>query len=114
MLEAGPELTAVVAVARFSYPIERALRIANGRLVPIAPDQMSKRSQDLEAAYHDAGQFYWVRVAPFLKAPGLLTPDAGALVVPDWQVQDIDTEDDWLRAEAKYRVLQDMAVVPRA
>lgn len=110
MLEAAPEMTAVVTVARFSYPIQRALRIVDGRVMPIQPDQMAKRSQDLDPAFHDAGQFYWFRVAPFLLSAELLSTQTGALVVPEWQVQDIDSEEDWRHAEAKYRVLKEMAV----
>jgi N-acylneuraminate cytidylyltransferase len=56
---------------------------------------------------HDAGQFYWIPRLDFLLTPGLIMPRTGALVLPEWQVQDIDTEDDWTTAVMKYRLLQD-------
>lgn len=107
MLLANPGLAGVIPVARFSFPIQRALRIADGLVSPFEAQHVSTRSQDLEPAYHDAGQFYWIRVSDFLPMSGLITPRTGALVLPEWQVQDIDTEDDWIMAEMKYRLLQD-------
>jgi N-acylneuraminate cytidylyltransferase len=102
LLEADPTLASVVPITRFSHAIQRALRVISGRVSPVHPEHLATRSQDLEPAYHDAGQFYWIRVADFLAAPGLITSRTAPLELPSWQVQDIDTEDDWTVAEAKY------------
>jgi len=106
-LTADPEIPAAIPVTRFSYPIQRALRVCDGRLSMMHPEHRTTRSQDLEPAYHDAGQFYWVRVASFFRDRSLMVPGTAAIVLPEWQVQDIDTPDDWLLAEMKYRLLQE-------
>jgi N-acylneuraminate cytidylyltransferase len=65
------------------------------------------RSQDLEEAYHDAGQFYWGKAQAFLDDVPLFSPAAVPVVLPRYLVQDIDTPEDWKRAEVMYRVLQE-------
>jgi pseudaminic acid cytidylyltransferase len=102
ILEQSPDLTTLMAVTKYPHPVQRALRLHDGRIEAFAPESLLTRSQDLEAAYHDAGQFYWLRVQRFLQHPCLIGPSTGAIVLPAWQVQDIDTEEDWALAEAKY------------
>lgn len=99
---------AVIPVVRFSYPIQRALKIENGALQMIWPEHLNARSQDLTPAYHDAGQFYWVRVASFLEQKVLFARNTVALELPESEAQDIDTEEDWKLAEMKYRMLKQM------
>ncbi|HEX5686705.1 MAG TPA: pseudaminic acid cytidylyltransferase [Ideonella sp.] len=95
------------SVARFSYPIQRALRVdAAGRVTMFSPSQFNVRSQDLEEAYHDAGQFYWGTAAAWQSAVTLFGPSSTAIVLPLHRVQDIDTVDDWVRAELMFRALQ--------
>jgi pseudaminic acid cytidylyltransferase len=100
-----PLLPGVLPVSRFSFPIQRALRIEDGRVSFVTSEHRNTRSQDLEPAYHDAGQFYWLRVSNFL-APGSVIPDGFAgFALPAAVVQDIDNEEDWLLAEMKWRLL---------
>ena len=99
-------LESVVPVVRFGYPIQRALKIEDGRLGMIWPENLNKRSQDLMPAYHDAGQFYWFRVEAFLQSRRLFAANTAPVILPEWAVQDIDNEDDWMLAETKYEVLQ--------
>ena len=104
LLEANGELATVIPVTRFSFPVQRGVWVREGRLVPIQPEHMLTRSQDLEPAYHDAGQFYWVRVEDFLHERALVTSRTAAVLLPESQVQDIDTEEDWALAEMKFRL----------
>lgn len=105
-LRDDPGLDSVIPVARFGYPVQRALKIENDRLSLIWPETLNSRSQDLMPAYHDVGQCYWFRVEPFLRNRRLFTSKTAPLVVPAWSVQDIDNEDDWIVAETKYEVMQ--------
>ncbi|MHA7834812.1 MAG: pseudaminic acid cytidylyltransferase [Algiphilus sp.] len=90
----------VLGVTTFAFPIQRALRRhANGEVEMFDPGQMQTRSQDLEDAWHDAGQFYWARAATWLSGVGIFENGAHGLAVPRYRVQDIDTEEDWVRAE---------------
>ncbi|MCX7628515.1 MAG: pseudaminic acid cytidylyltransferase [Methylophilaceae bacterium] len=106
MLETGGRAY-VFSVARFAYPIQRALRrLPDGSVEMFQPQHRMTRSQDLEPAYHDAGQFYWGRAQAFLDDLPIFAPHSLAYLLPAHRVQDIDTEEDWQRAERMYRLLQ--------
>jgi N-acylneuraminate cytidylyltransferase len=98
------------SVTTYPFPIQRAIRIApNGEIEPMFPVSIMQRSQDLEEAYHDAGQFYWGRAEAFLEGVSTFSAASVPVIVPRYLVQDIDTPEDWKRAELMYRSLQ---VVP--
>lgn len=97
---------AVMPVALFSYPIWRSLgRSADGRVSLNFPEHLNARSQDLPAAYHDAGQWYWFDVPTFRREGALIGPNTGSIVLSEMRVQDIDNEDDWSLAELKHEKL---------
>ena len=97
---------AAIPVVRYSYPIQRALEIgADNRLAMVCPEHSRTRSQDLVPRYHDAGQFYWFKVSAIKKDMELLKMKASPIVIPETQVQDIDTEEDWAMAEIKYKLM---------
>jgi len=98
----------VLPVVRFSYPIQRALKIQNGRLLIIEPENLNVRSQDLMLTYHDAGQFYWLKVERFLKHKNLFNENTLPIEIPELEVQDIDTMEDWKIAENKYKILKNL------
>ena len=92
-------------VAEFVSPIQRALRrLDNGSLEPFYQQYQLMRTQELEPAYYDAGQFYWGRSEAWLQNNRIHSSGTG-YVIPSWRVVDIDTPDDWVRAEALYAVL---------
>ena len=72
---------------------------------PLFPEFIDFRSQDLEDAYHDAGQFYWGRESAWLEHRPFFTRDTAPVVLPRERVQDIDTPEDWRRAEVMFRVM---------
>ncbi len=98
------------SVTSFAFPIQRALRIdAEGNLAPIWPENATRRSQDLEETFHDAGQFYWGTARAFLDDVTLYSAASVPVVLPRHRVQDIDTEEDWVRAEWMFRALRTAA-----
>ncbi len=102
----------VFPVVRFGYPVQRCLRIAageeeEGRVSMVWPEYARSRSQDLEPRYHDSGQFYWMRTDRFRRQGTLFAARSGAIVLPETEVQDIDTPEDWAMAELKYRLLRE-------
>jgi N-acylneuraminate cytidylyltransferase len=99
----------VFQVVRYSTAIQRALKIEDGFLRMIQPENMNIRSQDLMPAYHDSGQFYWFNVQRFLECKQLFMERTVPIEVSDLEVQDIDNEEDWKIAEMKYRLLQAMS-----
>lgn len=98
--------TYVMAVTTFPFPIQRALRRdAAGNVSMFHPEHMATRSQDLEEAWHDAGQFYWAQAGTWAAGTPVFGPGARGLPLPRHRVQDIDTPEDWARAEALFKVL---------
>lgn len=85
-------------VVRFSYPIQRAVKMTNGKIEMFYPQYQTTRSQDLEPAFHDAGQFYWMTFDAGLRGLNKM-----GIEVPEIQVQDIDTQNDWEVAEVKFK-----------
>lgn len=97
-------VTSVFSVTTFPFPIFRSLRITNkGTLAMFWPEHEMTRSQDLPEAYHDAGQFYWLKVNSFLKSGKVYTSDAMPVILPRYLVQDIDTPEDWITAEKMFK-----------
>jgi N-acylneuraminate cytidylyltransferase len=97
----------VFPVAIYPFPIQRAVRITTtGRVEMFYPENFGTRSQDLEPAYHDAGQFYWGHAHTWLSGRPIFSPLTIPLILPGHRVQDIDTPDDWQRAEWMFRYLR--------
>ena len=96
-------LDSVFPIVKFSSPIQRAIRLVNNKVELFSQEHLSSRTQDLENAYHDAGQFYFLKVSRFLKSSSLWTDNTGAIVISELESQDIDNEVDWALAELKYR-----------
>ncbi len=106
-LQASPKKQYAFSVTCFPFPIQRAIRITDdGGVEPFQPECIPMRSQDLEEAYHDAGQFYWGRTAAFLRGLSVFSRHSIPVILPPHRVQDIDTPEDWIRAEYLYRALQ--------
>lgn len=96
----------VFSAVEFDAPVQRALvRLADGTCSPMWPQHIGTRTQDLEPAYHDAGQFYWGRRDAWLAGRPVFASRSQMSVLPRWRVQDIDTPDDWARAEIIHRLL---------
>lgn len=94
------DATTAFSVTSFPYPIYRALKIDDhGRIRMIWPEYEHCRSNDLPESYHDAGQFYWGKTDAFLKESALFSKDAIPVKLPRYLVYDIDTPEDWQKAE---------------
>lgn len=97
-----------LAVTQFPFPIQRALRITKaGLLQPIDAKAIAMRSQDLEEAWHDAGQFFWAKPSCLKDDIASLLSRAVPVPLPPHMVQDIDTLDDWRRAELMFKALSE-------
>lgn len=91
------------AVTSYAFPIQRAIRITeSNRVEMLSPAYFNTRSQDLEEAFHDAGQFYWGRTDAWLEERSIFTSNAAPIILPRCRVQDIDTPEDWAQAELMF------------
>jgi N-acylneuraminate cytidylyltransferase len=94
------------AVTSYAFPIQRAiLSSSDGGVKLFFPEYAETRSQDLEPAFHDAGQFYWGHARAFVDELATFAPHSSPVHIPRWMVQDIDTEEDWIRAEMMFDAL---------
>jgi pseudaminic acid cytidylyltransferase len=99
------DVDAVLSVVKFDYPVQRAfVKNKDGIVSMLWPENMIKRSQDLPDSFHDAGQFYWLKTDNFLKEKQLFANNSYGLELSSWQVQDIDTLEDWKTAEKKFKL----------
>jgi N-acylneuraminate cytidylyltransferase len=88
------------SVTSYPFPIQRSIRITKtNRCEMLQPEMFNQRSQDLEEVYHDAGQFYWGKPDAWTKQKQCFSSSSIPYVLPSYRVQDIDTLDDWKRAE---------------
>jgi len=93
------------SVTSMPFPVQRTFTITEDeRCQMFTPEHYATRSQDLAEAYQDAGQFYWERVdkewsdIPF-------GSQSIPVVIERKFVQDIDTLEDFERAELMYEIL---------
>jgi N-acylneuraminate cytidylyltransferase len=101
-----PAVDYAFTATSFPFPIQRALkRLPDGSCEMFTPEHRQTRSQDLEPAFHDAGQFYFGRVDAWREARPIFSPASRMLLLPRHRVQDIDTLEDWERAELLYQLL---------
>ncbi|PAU53350.1 pseudaminic acid cytidylyltransferase [Pseudomonas sp. PICF141] len=107
LLERHPDKSFAFSVAGFGFPVQRALTLdEQGALTSLYPEFREVRSQDLPEAFQDAGQFYWGRSEAWLRGDVLFSPASLPVILPRHLVQDIDTLEDWKRAEYLYAALK--------
>jgi len=104
MLESGSQ-SYVYPVTEFPVPVQQALKRNDaGLMQSLYPQYELTRTQDLERTYYDVGQFYWGWRDAWFDNPRILSSGLG-LPIPQWRVVDIDTLDDWIRAELLYKAI---------
>ncbi len=95
-----------ISVTDYEYPIFRSFKKhPNGGLKMFFPEHFESRSQDLPQAFHDAAQFYWGKPEAWLSNLKLYDCHSFPVIIPRWRLQDIDTEDDWKRAEILFNII---------
>lgn len=96
----------VFPIVQYGFPIQRAVKKdQDDRLSFIQPEFELSRSQDLNASFHDAGQYYWFIIKSLSENKTILSKNTGCVVLSEMEVQDIDNEIDWILAELKYKLL---------
>ena len=99
------EADACFTVVQYSYPIQRSLKVGHKGYVEMTfPEHLKSRSQDLTPIYHDAGQFYFVKVPAFIQEQTLWCKHTVPLILSEMEVQDLDTQTDWQLAEMKFKL----------
>ena len=100
------DLDYVFSATNYSFPIQRAIKIdSDGKVNMFSPEYFNTRSQDLEEAWHDAGQFYWGKTSAWLSKSVIFSSNSKIVPLPQFRVQDIDTVQDWQRAELIAQIL---------
>lgn len=96
----------LIPVVRFTYPPQRAYVIEDGKLQFKWEEFRYTRTQDLEVFYHEAGQFYCYDIKDYIAADGKIKEGIIPYILPESEVQDIDTEEDWKMAELKFTMMR--------
>jgi len=106
-LISGSKLDYAFSVTSYAFPIQRAIRITeDGRVTMFNPEHFTTRSQDLEEAWHDAGQFYWGTADAWSYEKVLFQQGSAPIKLHRHLVQDIDTIEDWVRAEWLFKAMR--------
>jgi pseudaminic acid cytidylyltransferase len=101
------DLNYVFSATTYPFPIQRAIKLnAYGTVEMFSPQYFNVRSQDLEEAWHDAGQFYWGTAEAWLNKAVIFASQSSVVELPRFRVQDIDTQEDWDRAEWLFKAIQ--------
>ena len=104
---AASDKSFVLSVTTYPFPVQRAIQLdKEGAVVPRYPEHVLTRSQDLEEVYHDCGQFFWGRANAMLNDVVPMSTASLAIVLPRYLVQDIDTLEDWHRAELMHAAIR--------
>lgn len=101
------DFDAVVPVCKYPVPIEWAMSVKEGVLIPNNRDAQNIRSQDLEPKYFDVGMFYFCKTKKMYENNSLVADKTAAYIINEMECQDIDNFEDWEMAELKYKILQD-------
>ena len=100
-------LNYVFSATTYPFPIQRAIKLNEHDTVEMfSPQYFNVRSQDLEEAWHDAGQFYWGTAEAWLNKVMIFASQSSVVELPRFRVQDIDTQEDWDRAEWLFKAIQ--------
>jgi pseudaminic acid cytidylyltransferase len=101
----------VLSVGEYSSPILRSFKQGlTGGLEMYFPENFEKRSQDLEPALFDAGMFYMGTSEAWIQKLKIFGNHSYPYKIPHWRIQDIDTSDDWIRAEILAQNLETMNI----
>ena len=102
----------VFPVTTFSYPIQRSLIVNTDNTIRmLSPEFSLTRSQDLDEAWHDAGQFYWGKFESWIEEKEIFKSNTQILRLPRKLVQDIDTYEDWEYAEALFNSMTQKKII---
>lgn len=93
----------VIPVAKYSHPVQRALKIKKNKLYFLNKKKYFFRTQDLEESYYDVGQFYWAKRKTWFDKKKTIE-NSSYIVLPSWRCVDIDNYDDWKRAEKLFKL----------
>lgn len=97
----------VFSATSYGFPIFRSIqKNDNGSIQMFFPEYLNTRSQDLPEAFHDAGQFYWGKTEAWSQGKKIFEEKSSIILIPRWRVQDIDTLEDWKRAEIIYKQME--------
>ena len=97
----------VFSATTYPFPIQRAIKLnEQGTVEMFSPQYFNVRSQDLEESWHDAGQFYWGTAEAWINKAMIFASQSRVVELPRFRVQDIDTQEDWDRAEWLFKAIQ--------
>lgn len=99
------QLNSCFPIVKYNYPIERSFVVKETKLEMAFPEHVKTRSQDLPDRFHDAGMFYWINPSSLLNGDQIFNDNCAGIEIDEMIAQDIDTLEDWRKAEIKYKII---------
>ena len=94
------------SVTSYAFPIQRAIKLTQGyRVEMFQPENFNVRSQELEEAYHDAGQFYWGTLNNWIKGKSIIDKSSKCFILKDYEAIDINFIEDWNKAKMLFKII---------
>ena len=89
----------VFSAVKYQFPFFRSFIFLKRKMKMIFEKYYKKRSQDLKQIFCDAGQFYWGSKKTWINEKKSLSKNSDIIKIPQWRYHDIDTPEDWKKAE---------------
>ena len=89
----------VFSAVKYQFPFFRSFTYKKNKIEMIFKKNFNKRSQDLKEIMCDTGQFYWGDKKTWLRQKIIFSKNSDIVTIPKWRYHDIDTYDDWKKAE---------------
>jgi len=89
----------VMSVSATDHNALRSVFVRDGKVEPVLPKFINRKSSELESTYRINGAIIIVRTAAFLKSKSYFMDSWGAYVMPTERSVDIDTEADYKYAQ---------------
>lgn len=93
----------IFAASDFSHPIEKSFKIKKEIRFNFKKNNQKISSKFLEKNYHDTGYFYWGTKESWMKKEINYEKNCKVIKIPNWRAQDIDTINDWVKAELIFK-----------
>lgn len=86
----------VFPAIEFSSPVERGLQKSKSGQVKFTHEEyLNVRTQDIEASFHDAGQFYFGKTEAWINKKPILNGNSTFIELNKYEVLDVDNFQDW-------------------
>lgn len=104
LLKKDKKLDYVLSISKLKTSYYRSLKIKGKKIFPAFRKHIYTRTQKIKDFYYDNAQFTFGRKLSWLKKKHSYISKTSFVYVPSYRIQDIDTIEDWKRAENLFKI----------